>query len=172
MSNKVAKFHKVSFEQYLEDVMGDNVDLSEIYLNCIQEQYDNITLPKRSTVGSAGYDFVSPISFELNPGYSIKIPTGIKCYIEDDWVLKLYPRSGLGFKYQVGLANTVGIIDRDYFFAKNEGHIAVKLVNNGEKVLSVNAGDKIVQGVFVPFGITIDDDADGERTGGFGSTGK
>ena len=173
MSNSVAKFHKVSFEQYLEDVMDDGINLSQKYINRIQDEYDNIKLPTRSTKGSAGYDFISPFYFNLHPGDTIVIPTGIKCYIEGDWVLMLFPRSGLGFKYQMGLANHTGIIDSDYYNnANNEGHIMVKLVNRGDKVLPVNAGDKIVQGVFLPYGITIDDDANGERTGGFGSTGK
>ena len=84
----------------------------------------------------------------------------------------IYPRSSIGFKYQVGLANTTGIIDSDYYNGDNEGHIMVKLVNHGDKVFSVNEGEKIVQGIFLQYGITVDDDANGERKGGLGSTGK
>ena len=92
--------------------------------------------------------------------------------MDADWVLMIYPRSSIGFKYQVGLANTTGIIDSDYYRGNNEGHIMVKLVNNGNKIFSANEGDKIVQGVFLPYGITTDDNAEGERIGGFGSTGR
>lgn len=89
-------------------------------------------------------------------------------------MLKLYPRSGLGFKYRLRLNNTVGIIDSDYYNADNEGHIFVKLTNesNDGKTLTLNAGDAFAQGVFVEYGITFDDDADAARHGGFGSTGK
>jgi dUTP pyrophosphatase len=84
----------------------------------------------------------------------------------------IYPRSGLGFKYQLSLANTTGIIDEDYFFANNEGHIMVKLVNRGSKVYECDSMTRIVQGIFIPYGVTIDDTAEGERRGGFGSTGE
>ena len=82
----------------------------------------------------------------------------------------LFPRSGLGFKYRLMLNNTVGVVDADYFNANNEGHIFIKLTNAGERPLDVGAGEAFAQGVFLPFGLTEDDDARGERTGGFGST--
>ena len=128
-------------------------------------------LPCRATAGSAGYDFFSPANFSLEPGQTVKIPTGIRAKIEDGWVLMLFPRSGLGFKYRLMLNNTVGIVDADYFGAKNEGHIFIKLTNAGDKCLSISAGEAFAQGVFLPFGLTLDDAAKGERTGGFGSTG-
>lgn len=167
--NKVAQFEKVSFEQFRKDwidTFGDkkNVDIKEIY--------DNIELPIRATKGSAGYDFKSPIKFTLQPNCTIKIPTGIRCKMEDGWVLKIYPRSGLGFKYRLQLNNTVGIVDEDYFYSDNEGHIFLKFTNdtNEAKILKINAGDGIAQGIFVEYGITYDDNADGIRNGGFGST--
>ncbi len=128
-------------------------------------------LPRRATAGSAGYDFFAPRAFSLAPGETIKIPTGVRARIADGWVLMLVPRSGLGFRYRVQLNNTGGIVDADYFGAKNEGHIFIKLVNAGERPLSVAAGEAFAQGVFVPFGLTEDDDASAVRTGGFGSTG-
>ena len=87
-------------------------------------------------------------------------------------MLQVYPRSGLGFKYRLQMDNTVGIIDSDYFTAKNEGHIFIKMTNCNRqgKSLSISAGEGFAQGIFLPFGITEDDDADGERQGGFGST--
>lgn len=173
--NKVANFEKVSFERFLSDFMDafEEFDYSkQSNVELLRQYWKNIKLPRRGTTGSAGYDFVTPIDLELNPGEEIKLPTGIRCKMDNDWVLVIYPRSSIGFKYQIGLANTTGIIDSDYYQGSNEGHIMVKLVNRGNKVFSVNAGDKIVQGIFLPYGITIDDDASGVRNGGFGSTGR
>ena len=93
----------------------------------IREIYDGIRLPKRATAGSAGYDFFAPAAFTLKAGEMTKILTGIRARIDDGWVLKLYPRSGLGFKYRLQLNNTVGIIDSDYFYSDNEGHILQNL---------------------------------------------
>ena len=131
-----------------------------------------ITLPRRATQGSAGYDFFSPADFELKPGQTVLLPTGIRARMDEGWVLLMYPRSGLGFKYRLQLNNTVGVIDSDYFGAKNEGHIMLKLTNdsNEGKTLTVRAGDAVAQGVFTPFGITVDDGATAQREGGFGST--
>ena len=121
---------------------------------------------------NAGYDFFSPVDFELKPGESIKIPTGIRAEMENDWVLKLYPRSGLGFKFRLQLNNTVGIIDSDYFYSDNEGHIFIKITNdsNEGKTVQVQAGTGFAQGIFLEYGITVDDDATAVRNGGFGST--
>ena len=129
-------------------------------------------LPRRATSGSAGYDFFSPLAFTLAPGACIRIPTGVRARIDDGWVLMLFPRSGLGFKYRLQLDNTVGIIDADYYHALNEGHIMIKVTNNGSKQLSLRKGDRFAQGIFIPYGITEDDEASEERTGGFGSTNK
>ena len=164
---KIAKFEKVSFEEFKKAF--DNKSVEEI-----QKIYDEIKLPKRATLGSAGYDFYTPISFTLAPNETIKIPTGIRCEMKIGWVLSLYPRSGLGFKYRVQLNNTVAIIDSDYYYSDNEGHIFVKLTNasNEEKTVILNAGDGFCQGIFTEYGITEDDDTEGIRNGGFGSTNK
>ncbi|MGN0605922.1 MAG: deoxyuridine 5'-triphosphate nucleotidohydrolase [Oscillospiraceae bacterium] len=164
---RIAKFEKVSFEQFRKDwentVSGDYD---------IQKIYDAIECPKRATKGSAGYDFYAPVDITLEPNQTINIPTGIRVRIDDGWVLKCYPRSGLGFKFRLQLNNTVGIIDSDYYNSDNEGHIFAKLTNctNENKTVSVEAGKGFMQGVFVEYGITVDDDADGQRNGGFGST--
>ena len=130
-------------------------------------------MPERATVGSAGYDFYSPLDFVLTPGQTIKIPTGIRARIEDGWVLMIFPRSGLGFKFRIQLNNTVGIIDSDYYGSDNEGHIFIKITNdsNEGKTLSLKKGDGFAQGVFLPYGVTSDDEAAALRNGGFGSTG-
>lgn len=138
----------------------------------IESIYEVINLPARATKFSAGYDFVSPLTFTLNPGETIKIPTGIRCGMNTDWVLMIYPRSGLGFKYQICLANTIGVVDADYYFSNNEGHIFVKLVNRGDKSVHINLGDAFAQGIFMEYGITEDDRVETFRNGGFGSTDK
>ena len=162
---KVAQFHKVSLEQFTQswDLDGDPKAI-----------YEQIQLPKRATKGSAGYDFFTPVAIELKPGQTIKIPTGIRVEMEENWVLKLYPRSGLGFKYRLQLNNTVVIIDSDYFYSDNEGHIFAKITNdsNEDKTVSLEAGEGFMQGIFIEYGITFDDDATQIRNGGFGSTTK
>ena len=165
---QIAQFFKVSEEQFVRDwCTATRRSADEA-----KKVYQNIQLPRRATKGSAGYDFFAPESFTLVPRETILIPTGIRVMIEDGWVLSLYPRSGLGFRHRLQLDNTVGIIDSDYFEAKNEGHILIKMTSDDHKgkTLSVAAGDGFAQGIFLPFGITVDDEADGERTGGFGST--
>ena len=138
----------------------------------IKEMYENLKLPRRATKGSAGYDFFAPFAFTLAPGETIKIPTGIRAEMKEDWVLQIYPRSGLGFKYRLQMNNTVGIIDSDYFFSDNEGHIFIKLTNDTkeDKTVELSEGAGFAQGIFFPFGITEDDDCSEQRNGGFGST--
>ena len=110
----------------------------------------------------------------LRPGETAKIPTGIRARIADGWFLAIFPRSGLGFKYRLQLNNTVGVVDSDYYRSDNEGHIFVKITNDSKegKILELPAGSGFAQGIFLPFGITEDDEAEGVRNGGFGSTGK
>lgn len=131
-----------------------------------------IKLPKRSTKNSAGYDFYAPYDIHLNPGEDIKIPTGIRAYMQEDEVLMIYPRSGLGFKYYTRLANSIGIIDSDYYYSDNEGHIWVKLRNEGDKELVINKGEAFCQGIFTKYLLVDGDDFENgkERNGGFGST--
>lgn len=129
-------------------------------------------LPVRATVGSAGYDFFSPAAFRLLPGDSITVPTGIRCAMDPGWVLMIAPKSGKGNKFRVMLRNTMAFIDSDYYFSDNEGHIILKLINDNyeQKPMDIAAGDSIMQGIFLPYGVTVDDAADGIRNGGFGST--
>ena len=168
--NRIAKFEKVSRKQFLADwldTFGGNEAAAETV-------YEEIRLPKRATTGSAGYDFYSPLEFTLQPGETIKIPTGIRASMREDYVLMVFPRSGLGFKFRLQLNNTVGIIDSDYYYSDNEGHIFIKLTNdsNEGKVLALAEGNGFAQGIFLPFGITEDDDVTEIRNGGFGSTTK
>ena len=165
------KFYKVSIEQYIKDFLKLFPSESIGDTAMIEEIYEMIKLPHRSTSGSAGYDFFAPMDIKLDVNESITIPTGIKCQIDDRWFLGLFPRSGLGFKYNMTLSNTVGIIDADYYDNKdNEGHIMIKLINGNVKPLELEQGKAFAQGIFLPYGITIDDNAEGERIGGIGST--
>ncbi len=163
----VGKFEKVSLKQYLESVESISVEEATII-------YNDIKLPHRATRGSAGYDFYAPFDITLKPGETIKVPTGIRAFMDPNWVLAIFPRSGLGFKFRLQLNNTVGIIDSDYVNSDNEGHIFVKITNdsNENKTVSVKKGEGLVQGIFFPYGITSDDDTTESRNGGFGSTTK
>lgn len=167
--HRIAKFHKVSLEQFKKDWTDTFGPESEAE---IQKIYEDIKLPKRATSGSAGYDFYTPVRLVLQPGETIKVPTGIRAEMEEGWALKCYPRSGLGFKYRLQLNNTVGIIDSDYFYSDNEGHMFSKITNDTkeEKIVDIGKGEGFMQGIFVEYGITIDDDAAAVRNGGFGST--
>ena len=124
----IARFGHVSAAQWLE-AMGDRVSAAL--------PLEEIPLPRRATAGSAGYDFVSPAETVIPPGGSALIPTGIRAEMENGWVLMLFPRSSLGFKHGIRLCNTAGIIDSDYAFAKNEGHIMVKLRNPGDAPVTI-----------------------------------
>ena len=170
--HRIAKFEKVSWKQFQKDYMDTLGENTTTNMNDVQAIYEGIQLPIRATAGSAGYDFKSPISFLLKPNETIKIPTGIRVSIDEGWVLKIYPRSSLGFKYRLQLNNTVGIIDSDYYYSDNEGHIFAKLTNdtNEGKAVEISAGSGFMQGIFVEYGITYDDSVDVKRNGGFGST--
>lgn len=159
------KFEKISCEQFIKDIEGDN---SDYYV------WNNIKLPKRATMGSAGYDIFAPYDITILPRQSVKVPTGIRVRLDNDKFLAIYPRSGLGFKYKMQLYNTVGIIDSDYYNSDNEGHIWVKFYNDSPdgKTITIKQGEAICQGIIQQFFKTDDDETDGARNGGFGSTSK
>ena len=158
----IARFTHVSEAQYAEAMAGQA---------CLP--LAGIPLPKRATAGSAGYDFVSPLEVTVPAGGTALIPTGIRAEMEPGWVLLLFPRSSLGFRHSLRLANTVGVIDSDYAFAKNEGHIMVKLRNPLAAPVTIGRGERFCQGVFLPYGTAEEDEKAFEvRSGGMGSTGK
>lgn len=187
----IARFEKVSFETFLEaykpiwvntqkqiqripegEAFGyDRQKLEED----ARKIWERIQVPKRSTANSAGYDFFFPYGYtEIPAGASINIPTGIKAYIDPCWVLVEAPRSGLGMKFRLQLDNTIGIIDADYYNNKNnEGHIFVKLTNDSREGLTcvLEQQSRFCQGIFLPYGITEDDNVTTEREGSLGSTG-
>lgn len=161
------RFEKVSFEQFKKDfesVYGD------IGFN-LKSIYDKIKLPERATIGSAGYDFYSPTTMFLSYNDTKIFPTGIRAEIEAGYFLGLFPRSGLGFK-GIRLLNTTGIIDSDYYYSDNEGHIMAKIRNESseKQLIKIEQGQAFMQGIFIPYGITCDDNPTQIRNGGFGST--
>lgn len=158
----IAQFTHVSPAQYEQDAAAYAARLA----------LADIPLPSRATAGSAGYDYVCPVEVTMAPGESAIIPTGIRCAMAPGWVLVNCPRSSLGRKHGIRLANTVGIIDGDYVHADNQGHILVMLVNGGDHTVTLHPGERFCQGIFLPFGLAEEAEVTGERSGGFGSTGK
>lgn len=194
------KFEKVSWKQFRTDV--ENTIFPYLQKFCgytyddfedggkISKAYDAITLPRRATKYSAGYDFFSPfLDIPLYAGESVIIPTGIKMELMPGCFLAVYPRSSYGFKYKMRLDNTVGIIDKDYYNnPNNEGHIMIKVccekeppkfnlfdlgIDLGRPIVQIGENSKFAQGIIMGYGITCDDSpCDNERSGGIGSTGK
>lgn len=185
MFRAIAKFEKVSYEQFFEDFVKafnlsetreledgthEIIDLHPI----VTKVYDSIKLPKRATMGSAGYDFFVPIDLDIVPNTTVKIPTGIRCKMKKNYVLQIYPRSGLGFKYRLQLDNTIGIIDSDYYNSDNEGHIFIKITNDTHegKTIELKQGDGFAQGIFNKYYLAKENRVNTKRNGGFGSTTK
>ena len=153
------KFEIISEKEY-EKVLKEKCD------------YDDMKLPVRSTMHSAGYDFISPFDFELKPGETIKVPSGIKVCMNEDEFLALLVRSSMGFKYNVRMCTQVGVIDHDYYNNEtNEGHIYIALQNEGDKDYIVKKGDAYAQGIFIKY-LTVDNEEEiiEERRSGLGST--
>ena len=167
---RVGEFEKVSFEQF-RDAMKDEFyrgqELPPAIEDDLKKMWEEIALPSRATTGSAGYDFKAPFTFEMRPGETMKIPTGIRVKIDEGWWLGCLPRSGLGFKFRMQFDNTMGVIDSDYYFSDNEGHIFAKITNDSksQKIVHVEAGNGFMQAIFIPYGITYSDDATGVRNG-------
>lgn len=172
---RIAEFQKVSYKQFLWDCTR-NHDFEKYYCHYdLKYIWEKIQLPIRSTSGSAGYDFFSPFTFSLAPRQTIVFPLGIRCKIKEGWFLGMFPRSSLGFKYRLQIDNTIGVIDSDYYYSDNEGNINISLTNDStdeSKICYINERDRIAQGIFLPYGITWNDETRGKRTGGIGSTGK
>ena len=136
-------------------------------------QEKEINLPQRKTRASAGYDLEAGETVVLAPGRVTLVPTGLKAYMNQDEVLQLFIRSSLAVKSNLTLANSTAIIDADYVDnPDNEGHLLLPLLNRGQEPVTIEKGQRIAQGIFFKYLCTDDDNAEGERQGGFGSTGK
>ena len=137
----------------------------------------NINLPVRSTKNSAGYDVEAAedcVIPAFKPGQKpTLVKTGIKAYMESDEVLILANRSSNPGKKGLILANSIGVVDSDYYGnPDNDGHIMYAFFNFKAEDVEIKKGDRIGQAIFQKYLITDDDIAQGERTGGFGSTNK
>lgn len=135
---------------------------------------DEVKLPVRADKRSAGYDFFAPRDLMLLPAQKIVLYTDVKAYMQEDEVLQIYPRSSMGIKQGMMLANTVGIIDASYYSNEgNDGNIGLALLNTSGKAIKINKGERIAQGVFTKFLVADEDEVLGEtRIGGIGSSGK
>lgn len=153
-------FEKISFNQFKKDIVDDI------------ELYNNFNLPKRSTKESAGYDFESLIDYTLEPNETIKIPLGIKVKLNPGEALLLIVRSSMGFKYNIRMCNQVGLIDQDYYDnPDNEGHMWIKIKNEGSLPFEIKKHDRICQGIIINY-LTVDNEEkiEKERISGIGST--
>ena len=154
----MARFEKISKENFYK-----HYDPNKF-------KWDDLKLPKRATVASAGYDFYMPFEADLQPNETLMVPTGICVSLDAFTFLMLVPRSGLGAKKRLRLNNDVGIIDPDYYHSSNGGHIMAYITNEGNENIHLEKGQAFMQGIIVPFTITCDDDTTAKRDGGFGST--
>lgn len=153
-------FRKINYEQFKKDVKDD------------LELYEQFELPRRSTKYSAGYDFFSVIDFTLQPGEKRTIPTGVKVFMGEQEMFMLCVRSSQGIKYNVRLANQVGIFESDYYEnPKTDGHVYVCLQNQGDSEYTIKKGDRLCQGIFIPFLVSEEEEKiETVRSGGIGST--
>lgn len=169
------KFEKVSEKVYDAFIIkGPAMESQQQREDKVKYFKEELKLPERSSAFSAGYDFYCPVDVYIEPGEKVLIPTGIKVQLDNDKVLKVYPRSGLGTKHDCVMANTTGIIDSDYYNnTDNEGHILIMIKNNGTKPVLIKQGDRFCQGIITQY-FTVDGDEIGKgatRKGGLGSTG-
>lgn len=165
--NRIAKFEKVSLNQFIKDwidTYGNKPD------DVITEIYNSIQLPKRKTRYSAGHDISVPMNITLSPNDTIMIPTGLRCIMNSEYVMLIFPRSSLGIKKNMSITNTIPVIDADYFYADNSGHIFICIKNCGQDVIELKAGDAFCQALFFKYGVADDDVVTNVRTGGIGST--
>ncbi len=167
---RIARFEKVSKERFILDHKELFKDAGDAEAH---EAYSRVSIPKRATKGSAGYDLITPVDVCLRPGEGLRIPTGIRVRMRADYCMLIVPRSGLGSRFRFQLDNTVGVIDSDYYGSANEGHIFVPMRNDSRdgKDVNIKAGTAFAQCIFMSYGITEDDETIEERNGGFGSTG-
>ena len=133
-------FKKISFEQFKKDIADD------------RDLYNEYKLPQRDSDSTAGYDIYLLEDLIIEPNEIKKIPTGIKSFFGKDEVLFLIVRSSTGFKYNIRLCNQVGVIDADYYNNKNnEGHMWIKIQNEGNERVIIPKGESIVQGIFLKY---------------------
>ena len=168
---RVGEFYKVSFSQFEKDYNA--LGCKKLQHAQLKALYDNIKLPCRATAGSAGYDIFLPFEITLKAGEELWIPSGIRMKFRKDYGLFIMNKSGLGTKSRFQINTCISLIDSDYYYSDNEGHLIFKVIHDSrdpQAVLTLPAGKSFLQAVLFPYGITKSDKASGRRNGGFGST--
>lgn len=144
----------------------------EIVKEEMRKTKGEITLPTRGSKVSAGYDFYSPVDIILKPNEKTCVWSDIKAYMQEGEVLLLFVRSSIGIKKGLALSNGTGVIDADYYSnSSNDGNIGIALYNYSDKIVEIKKGERICQGVFIPFLEADNGNIDKKRVGGIGSTG-
>lgn len=144
------------------------------YFKIIDEyKNNNISIPKRQTKFSAGYDFEAATDILLNPMEITMIPTGVAAKFPSNEVLLIFPRSSLAIRKKLVLVNGVGVIDSDYFKSDNQGHIMFPVLNYSKEIVEIKKGERLMQGIFLKFKkVSQEILSNNLRTGGFGSSDK
>lgn len=131
----------------------------------------DIQLPVRSTLHSAGYDFFLPVDTVIKPKETVVVFSDVKSYMQPNEVLMMFVRSSIGIKRGIVLANGTGIIDADYYSnSSNDGNIGLALFNQSNEPVELKAGERVAQGIFVPFLVADNGNTNNVRQGGTGST--
>lgn len=167
------KFEKIEERFYHNFLLETESSLTtdDQFQSMIDYFKTDLLLPKRGTINSAGYDFYAPKTIILKPGEKRKIGSGIKVSLDSNKVLLTVPRSSIGIKRNIILANTIGVIDADYYSNEdNDGHIIFVLKNIGNETITIERNERFAQGIIVGYFTTEDDESSTKRTGGIGST--
>ncbi len=141
----------------------------------VPDRDDHLLTPKKGSKNSAGYDFFNPLKemTTIESGQTVMVATNVKAYMLPDEVLLVDIRSSIAIKKGLVLANTIGIIDSDYYDNKdNEGNILLALKNTTDKPVKIAPKEKLAQGMFTVYLPADEGNTEEERTGGVGSTDK
>ena len=170
------RFERVEYESFSKDMRKWLPVMKDARDSYLAKILNVVTMPRRETKGSAGYDFRLPIPVTIPSGGKVVVPSGIRAVFREDemdtWHLQVYVRSSTGIREETDIPNGTGIIDADYYLSENGGDILLALKNNSDHTVMFGQGERVCQGIFMIHGLTEDDDANGYRTGGVGSTGR
>ena len=166
------KTARVIIEDFANKKEASIVQYLKGYGEHFRYNWENLIIPKRATKGSAGHDISAPYFINIMPGETKRIPTGLRCKMDENYVMHIYPRSSMAIKHKMLISNTIPVVDSDYYYADNEGHIILYIENRGDEWLHIKEFNTFAQAVFVPFGVADTEEVKGIRTGGFGSTGR
>lgn len=138
----------------------------------VVEGYENINIPKRATKDSAGYDIEAAFETTIKPGEIALVKTGLRVKMPKNEVVLIFPRSSLAIKKGLMMSNGVGVIDSDYYYADNKGHIMIPLYNFRKEEVIIKKHERIAQAIFTNYSKTTNEEQNNTiRLGGFGSSG-